>query len=118
MPAIRSCDPAAYGLTFNTTMLLTLGVSIEVRWDWDGVSVFPDCDGPLVNGGGANGNWAVRVENPTGVPYYAHTTRRNGQPATYTLQPGQTVTLTANQMASAGYSLYSDFSDLTLTTTP
>jgi hypothetical protein len=118
LPTTQSCDPAAHGRNFNTTRLATVGVGIEVRWDWDGVSVWPNCDGPLVNGGGAAGNWAVRVKNPTAQTWYVHTTRKNGQPATYSIAPGQTQTLTVNQMASAGYTVFSDFSNLTLTTTP
>ena len=93
-------------------------MGIEVRWNWDGVSVYPDCDGPLVNGGGGAGNWAVRVVNPTVQTWYVHTTRKNGQPVTYSIAPGVTQTLTVNQMGSAGYTVLSDFTDITLTVTP
>lgn len=120
MPAIRSCNQAAYGRTFNTTITGTMGVMFEVRWVWDGVSV-PDsgCDGPITNGGGQFGNWAVQATNPTDLDWYAHTTRKNGQPAVWgPIQPGQTVTFTANQVASNGFSVISDFGGLQLTTTP
>lgn len=118
MPAQQSCDPAAYGRTFNVLMLDVQGVSIEVRWNWDGVSVYPECDGPLVNSGSGPNRYAIRVVNPTGNTFYAHTTRKNGQPATYTLNPGQTVNITAAQASSNGYTKISDFADLSLSTTP
>ena len=117
MPAQQSCDPAAYGRTYNTLMLDEQGVGLEIRWVWDGVSTFPDCDGSLVDGGAGQNRWAVRVHNPTATTFYAHTTRKNGQPATYTLNPGQTVTITATQASANGYSLISDFANLTLSTT-
>jgi hypothetical protein len=119
-PAVQSCDPAAHGRTFNTTGLAIANgaVALEVRWTWDGTSIFPACDGPLVNGSGAGNAWAIRAINTSNVPYYAHTIRKNNQPATYTLNPGQTVDITAAQAAANGYTVISDFYDITLTTTP
>jgi hypothetical protein len=77
------------------------------------------CDGPLVNGTGpASNRWAVRAESTSGVPWYAHTTRKNGQPVTYTLNPGQVVNVSAQQAAAGGYTLASDFGGLDLTTDP
>lgn len=117
--ALGTCDPAAYGRSYNTLNILVANdVQIEIRWNWDGTSVYPDCDGPLVNGGGGADRWAVRATNNGTVTYYAHTTRRNGQPATYQIDPGQVRTVTAAQASNSGYSTISDFNDLTLTTTP
>lgn len=119
MPAVHSCNPADYGRTYNAMSLtVTGGATITVRWNWDGVSVYPNCDGPLVDGGSGQDRWAVRVVNPTANTYYAHTENKEGEWKTWTLNPGQTVTVTATQAANNGYALYSDFYDLTLTTTP
>lgn len=119
MPLVQSCNPVDHGRTFNTKAQSTMGVGIEVRWDWDGVSVYPDCDGPLVNGTGGGNTWAVRATNPTDSTWYVHTIRaRDGQAMTYSIVPGQTVTLTANQAAANGYDSIKDWLNLTLTTTP
>jgi len=94
-------------------------VLITVRYGWDGVSVKPECDGPLVNGTGVVANrWAVRAVNTGQVTYYAHTTARNGQPKTWILSPGQTATATAVQASSNGFSTRGDFDNLVLTTEP
>lgn len=116
MPAIQSCDPAAHGRTYNTLFLLIEDVSIEVRWTWDGVSVYPDCDGPLVDGGTGADRWAVRVTNTSaGMTHFANTIDKNGTPRTWSIAPGQTATVTAPQAAINGYTLISDFHDLTFT---
>jgi hypothetical protein len=123
MPALQTCDQAARGLAFNTLGLgetLDNGawVQITARWTWDTVSVWPDCDGPLVNGSGAAGKWAVQAVNNGTGPAYLHTTKKDGTPVTYTLAAGQTANITAAQAANFGYTVVSDLGNLTLTTTP
>lgn len=48
---IQSCNPADRGATFNAAaMELPIGnghVLAEYRYTWDGISVWPACDGPL-----------------------------------------------------------------------
>lgn len=123
MPALQTCDQTVRGLPYNTTtQYQDLGngetVQVVIRWVWDKVSVWPACDGPLQDGSGSAGKWAVQATNNGTVPAYLHTVKANGTPVTYTLQPGATANITAAQAANNGYSVYSDFGNLTLTTTP
>lgn len=125
MAATGTCDPASRGQAFNVQELSVAngGVTLTVRYGWDGVSVKDSeegCDGPLVNGTGPAANrWAIRaVNNTTDTTYYAHTLGKRGQPRTITLLPGQTSTYTAQQAANNGYETISDLYDLSLTTTP
>jgi hypothetical protein len=123
VPALQTCDQTARGLPYNTLGLFedldgVGGVQILVRWTWDHVSVWPVCDGPLANGSGAAGKWAVQAVNTGTVPAYLHTTKKDGSPITYTLVPGQTANITVAQAANNGYAVLSDFGNLTLTATP
>lgn len=44
-----SCDPGP-GLLNETVLSKANGrCTITVRWSWDGVSVWPGCDGPIVD---------------------------------------------------------------------
>lgn len=120
-----TCDPATRGATFNVLEQAQGDageVLITVRYGWDGVSTRESeggCEGPLVNGTGpASNRWAVRAVNTGTVTYYAHTTRRNGQPRRFTLTAGQTVTATAQQASAQGYDSNLDFGSLYLTTDP
>jgi hypothetical protein len=116
-----TCDPASRGQAFNV-LEMAVGngdVMVTIRYGWDGVSVKPSCDGPLVNGPGVVSNrWAVKYQNNGQTTYYMHTTGRNGQARTFTLNPGQSGTLTAQQAANNGYVNRSDCDELTLTTEP
>jgi hypothetical protein len=123
VPALQTCDQAARGLPYNTMGLyedLGGGVTLQitVRWTWDGVSVWPDCDGPLANGSGSVGKWAVQAVNTGTGPAYLHTAKKDGTPVTFTLNAGQTQNITAAQAANFGYSVLTDFGNMTLTTTP
>lgn len=121
MPA-GTCDPATRGDLFNVLQMAVGNgdVMVTIRYGWDGTSTRDTgCDGPLVNGTGpASNRWAVAYQNLGGTTYYLHTTGRNGQPHTFTLGPGASGTLTAQQAASQGFATRLDCDDLTLTTTP
>jgi hypothetical protein len=119
---IGTCDPATRGDAFNV-LQLSVGngdVTVTIRYGWDGTSTrATGCDGPLVNGTGpASNRWAVAYENLGATTYYMHTTGRNGQARTFTVGPGASGTLTAQQAANNGYTNRSDCDDLTLTTVP
>lgn len=119
MPA-GTCDPATRGDPFNV-LEMAVGngdVMVTIRYGWDGVSVRPECDGPLVNGTGSGNVWAIAYQNLGSITYYLHTVGRNGQARTFTLNPGASGTLTKNQAASQGYVNRSDCDELNLTTTP
>jgi hypothetical protein len=119
---VGTCDPATRGEPYNVLQIAKANgdVQLTIRYGWDGVSTrATGCDGPLVNGTGpASNRWAVKAENLAGVTYYAHTTRKNGQPVTYTLEAGQVADVSAQQAAANGYTLASDFGGLDLTTDP
>ena len=120
MPA-GTCDPATRGDAFNVSQLAVGNgdVFVTIRFAWDGTSVRPDCDGPLVNGTGQVSNrWAVSYLNAGQTTYYMHTTGKNGVARTLRLDPGASGTLTAQQAASQGYVNASDCVNLTLTTEP
>jgi hypothetical protein len=120
MPA-GTCDPATRGEAFNVQQMAVANgqVDVTVRYGWDGVSVRPDCDGPLVNGTGVQSNrWAIKVTNNDSVAWYVHTVGRKGQPQHLQLQPGVTTTHTANQGNNAGYTSIQDFENLSMSTSP
>jgi hypothetical protein len=120
MPA-GTCDPASRGDAFNMQQMAVANgmVDITVRYGWDGVSVRPDCDGPLVDGTGPVGNrWALKVTNNDTVSWYVHTVGRRGQPRHLELLPGVTRTYTAAQGTAAGYASITDLESLNITTSP
>jgi hypothetical protein len=63
---VQSCNPADRGHTYNSVaMELPIAdgrVLAECRADWDGVSQWPDCDGPVFH---------LRVRNTASVVAYA-----------------------------------------------
>jgi hypothetical protein len=115
-----TCDPATRGDPYNV-QTLSMGngqVTIDIRYGWDGVSVRPDCDGPLVNGTGTGNVWAIRVTNNDSISWWVHTIGKRGQPHNIQFTPGSVTTFTKTQASNNGYDSISDFSDLTLTTLP
>lgn len=120
MPA-GTCDPATRGQAFSVLQLAVANgdVMLTIRFGWDGVSVRPNCDGPLINGTGvASNRWAVQAQNLSQTTYYAHTIRKNGQLARYTLGPGATGNVTVAQASANGYTAASDFGSLSMSTDP
>lgn len=117
---IGTCDPATRGDPYNVVQLAVGNgdVFVTIRYGWDGTSVRPDCDGPLVNGAGAGNVWAVSYINAGQTTYYMHTVGTNGQARTLTLNPGASGTLTRNQANAQGYINRSDVDSLSLTTEP
>lgn len=115
MPNQTSCDHTLYGRDHNVLSLGTEGVLIIVRWVWDGVSTWPDCDGALDNVGTGADRWAIHANNIDTVPWQVHTLNKQGNPKVFTLNPGQEVFITAQQAASSGYSVISDFNNITMT---
>jgi len=121
---VGTCDPASRGDAFNS-LTLSMGngnVTVEVRYGWDGVSTRDTgsgCDGPLVNGTGVQSNrWAIRVTNNDTISWYVRTIGRRGQPHNIEFTPGSVTTYTATQASNAGYDSFSDFAELTLSTSP
>lgn len=102
------CDPSPEPYNEMGLSVLNGQVSIVVRWTWDGVSVYPDCDGPITE---------VVVTNTTAqdvtfnVPFAR---KANGR--TYTLPASQTVTISSpGQLRQLGYETITDTENLTIT---
>lgn len=114
MPNESSCDHTLYGRTHNDMFMSAGGVLIHVRWVWDGVSVNPNCDGPLDNVGTGADRWAIHASSVDTVPWQVHTLNKQGNPKVYTINPGQEIFITAQQAASSGYSVISDFNNITM----
>lgn len=107
---IGTCDPATRGEPYNVTTLEYGGgmVTIDVRWDWDGVSTRETgCDGPIRR---------VRTTNNDTVSWYVHTIGKRGQPRDIELPAGQVRIWNATQLGNAGYETISDLENLTLST--
>lgn len=103
------CNPAPD--PYNVTQM-TKGngaVFIELGYGWDGVSVFPDCHGPLVG---------ARVTNSGDTTWYAHLQGQRGQPRTVAILPHATRTYSAAQLSSVGLDTVDDIAGLLLNTTP
>lgn len=106
---IGTCDPATRGEASNEETLQRGTVLITVRFGWDGVSVRPDCVGPILS---------VRVFNATGNPsWWYKTVGKRGQPRSYEIPPGTNVTFNAGQASSRGYDTNQDFYGLELSPT-
>lgn len=101
------CDPAPE--EYNTLYLGVLDdrVAVTVLWSWDGVSVYPDCDGPIVS---------VRVQNLTDAAVSALLPNARKQAGrVYTLQPGADITITSpGTLKNLGYETIRDMDDLTV----
>jgi hypothetical protein len=106
-----TCDHTLDPRGFNSITMTKGGgdVTIDVRWTWDGVTVWPECDGPITR---------IRVINTGEVTWYAHVRRRRGGTRAVALDPGESRNYTGNQLANAGIESLSDLDDLVLTTSP
>jgi hypothetical protein len=105
-----TCDPATRGEASNEETLQRGTVLITVRFGWDGVSVRPNCVGPIES---------VRVVNAPGNPSWWYKTEgKRGQPHSYEIPPGTDVTFNATQARQRGFDDNTDFYGLTLSPTP
>lgn len=104
-----SCDPAPDPYNVQTLSKGNGQVTIDIRYGWDGVSVFPDCVGPILR---------VRVTNTGTQTWYAHLTGKRGRPVTIAIEPGAARNYTGAQLASVGLETLDDISDLTLNLIP
>lgn len=104
-----SCDPAPDPYNVITMTKGNGTVTIDVRWTWDGVSVFPNCAGPILR---------IRVTNTGDQTWYAHVERRRGGTRTIAIEPGAAQNYTGTQLANAGIETLADLDELTLTLTP
>lgn len=76
-----TCDPASRGLEYDEFAQMSGPVSIYGQYGWDGVSVRPECDGPVSLLRGTN-------ESDTDT-WYVHFQGRVGAWRTLSLAPGE-----------------------------
>lgn len=103
------CDPAPAQFNTQSMSKANGAVTIDIRYGWDGVSVWPDCHGPIIR---------IRVTNTGSETWYAHLTGRRGQPVTIAIDPGTARNYTGTQLATVGIETLDDLAELTLTSTP
>ena len=85
-------------------------VTVDIRYGWDGISVWPVCVGPIHR---------VRVTNTGTLTWYLRVPRARGTGTQLlTLDPGTTDTYTGAQLTSRGIDTLADIGDMTLSLTP
>lgn len=100
MPGDGTCDPASRGEQYNIVEYDIDGVVFTtIRWDWDGVSVRPNCDGPLVD---------ARLRNDSDFTYYCNLPGKKKGLRNIEIPPHSDTTYTAQQMKQAGLDTYQD----------
>lgn len=104
-----TCDPAPAAYHVTQIAKANGSIFVEIGWAWDGVSVQPDCTGPLVG---------ARVRNTGTQTWYARFPRTHGGVRVITIAAGSTQTYTAAQLASVGIDTIGDIVDLQLSLTP
>lgn len=106
-----TCDHTLDPNGFNTLRLTKANgdVMLEVRWEWDGVSVWPECDGPVIR---------ARASNTGTQTWYAHVPRARGGTRTIEIAPGDVKTWTGAQLATVGLDTLTALTDFTLNTSP
>ncbi|HEY9418111.1 MAG TPA: hypothetical protein VIQ30_25405 [Pseudonocardia sp.] len=103
-----TCDPATRGAAYNEFVQMSGPVTIYGRYGWDGVSVKPDCDGPVLLLRGTN---ASATET-----WYVHFKGRRGTWRAVPLAPGETREVTANnQLRQLGLADASDLEGIYIT---
>lgn len=102
---IQSCDPAAHGVTFFTVEYdVDAVVFVTIQWDWDGVSTYPDCDGPLRS---------ARLRNDSDVTYYCNLPAKKKGLRNFEIPPHSDNTYTPQQLRQAGLDTYVDTQGIT-----
>jgi hypothetical protein len=93
-----SCDPSPQQYNVLDEAWENGAVVATVTWSWDGVSVFPDCDGPVVS---------VRIVNLTGETFYVHFPRKARGVTYVALDPHSDQTVPAgNTLRQMGLDTY------------
>lgn len=103
------CDPAPEPYNVQSMTKGNGTVMIEARYGWDGVSVWPECAGPILR---------IRVTNSGTETWYAHLVGRRGQPRTIEIPPGTARNYSGSQLTNVGIETLDDLAELTLTRTP
>jgi hypothetical protein len=95
-----NCDPASRGEAHNQVTLQKGPVLVDIIWDWDGTSVYPNCDGPVRS---------LHTTNTSSSTVWAVLPNKKKAPQWVQIDPGTDVTTTAaGQLSNLGLSNYSD----------
>lgn len=107
-----NCNPAPASFNEQTQVKGNGAILVEARYGWDGVSVFPDCDGPLIR---------VRVtnttQNQTWYAVFPRPRRPQAPPIVITFAPGFQQIYSPAQLSAVGLDTINDLSDYDLTQT-
>lgn len=108
---VQSCDPTqrGQGEIHNQVRIESGPVLIDSLWDWDGVSVWRDCNGPLVS---------VRLRNTGSIIWYANLPGKKQGNKWFEIPPGTDQTFNSNQLHNAGLDTYTDLLGVGLSGTP
>lgn len=108
-----TCDPASLGYAYWETSQAqgpNGEVLVTFRYGWDGVSVKPDCVGPVSY---------VKGTNTGAVTYYVHLKGRRGTVRTIALEPGQTLEESRRPvLRNLGLETNQDVEGMAITTDP
>jgi hypothetical protein len=112
---IGTCDPATRGQTNNMaevdfTFDDQVLVKLIILFGWDGVSVKPNCDGPLTSIQGINLSATVT--------YYGWFLSKGGTARSITMPPGFNQTIINPQLRNQGFRNYSDTDGIDVTDSP
>lgn len=113
---LRTCDTAPITGTTDKSFALEIpnpdysgSVLADVHYVWDGVSVWPNCDGPVTS---------LRTRNTGDTTGWALLPDKKKAPLWMQINPGTDVTITAKgQLANLGLSNASDVQSVTITYT-
>jgi hypothetical protein len=112
---IGTCDPATRGQTNNMaevdfTFDDQVLVKLIILFGWDGVSVKPNCDGPLTSIQGINLSATAT--------YYGWFLSKSGTARSITMPPGFNQTIINPQLRNQGFRNYSDTDGIDVTDSP
>lgn len=98
---IGTCDPATRGETWNawTYSIDNNACWAHVRWTWDGTSVMPNCNGPVLD---------IRVVNTSGLTYYCNLPNKTRGRTNMEIPPGTDETLSGNWLRQNGLETYQE----------
>jgi len=105
----KNIDCSSTPDAWHNITLERIGVLVDLRWVWDGVSVRPDCDGPVLD---------LHVRNNAGADRWAQLPRARGGTRSVLIPAGTDRILTQSQCAAVGLVNYIDVLGVIVTTEP
>lgn len=84
-------------------------ITVTISLGWDGVSAYPDCDGPINS---------VRIQNTGTTVWYLHLPKARGGSRAVAITAGVDRSFTGAQLAQIGLVTIDDISELRVTQSP